>query len=216
MITNTELEARLQRLKDEKLGVSKTIEILTEQNSKLNADIQRLMSEVSVLDSCATFFNKTIELKVDEVSTKIEDIINKGLAYIYSADYKFKLNKSIKRNKTTFSFELINIETGVSGFSETYGGGIMALISFLFRIVVLAILNKPRLIMLDETLSAVSIEYQEKLSTFIKQIADDMGFTIIIISHQPTLAEKCNLQYIISKSGGLTKINQIIKVKRAD
>lgn len=206
MITNTELEARLQRLKDEKLGVSKTIEILTEQNSKLNADIQRLMSEVSVLDSCATFFNKTIELKVDEVSTKIEDIINKGLAYIYSADYKFKLNKSIKRNKTTFSFELINIETGVSGFSETYGGGIMALISFLFRIVVLAILNKPRLIMLDETLSAVSIEYQEKLSTFIKQIADDMGFTIIIISHQPTLAEKCNLQYIVSKSAGFSKV----------
>lgn len=206
MITNTELEARLQRLKDEKLGVSKTIELLTEQNSKLNADIQRLMSEVSVLDSCATFFNKTIELKVDEVSTKIEDIINKGLAYIYSADYKFKLNKSIKRNKTTFSFELINIETGVSGFSETYGGGIMALISFLFRIVVLAILNKPRLIMLDETLSAVSIEYQEKLSTFIKQIADDMGFTIIIISHQPTLAEKCNLQYIVSKSRGFSKV----------
>lgn len=206
MITNTELEARLQRLKDEKLGISKTIEILSEQNSKLNADIQRLISEVAVLDSCATFFNKTIELKVDEVSTKIEDIINKGLAYIYSADYKFKLHKSIKRNKTTFSFELINIETGVSGFSETYGGGIMALISFLFRIVVIAILNKPRLIMLDETLSAVSIEYQEKLSTFIKQIADDMGFTIIIISHQPTLAEKCNLQYIVSKSGGFSKV----------
>ena len=82
----------------------------------------------------------------------------------------------------------------------------MALISFLFRIVVIAILNKPRLIMLDETLSAVSIEYQEKLSTFIKQIADDMGFTIIIISHQPTLAEKCNLQYIVSKAQGFSKV----------
>lgn len=209
MITNTELEARLQRLKDEKLGVSKTIEILTEQNSKLNADIQRLMSEVSILESCATFFNKTIELKVDEVSTKIEDIINKGLAYIYGADYRFKLHKSIKRNKTTFSFELCNIETGVAGFEETHGGGIMALISFLFRIVVIAILNKPRLIMLDETLSAVSIEYQEKLSNFIKQIADDMGFVIIIISHQPTLAEKSNIQYIVSKAQGFSKVLRV-------
>ena len=205
----TDIENKLNQLKDEKLGLEKSIEILSDQNKKLNNEIGALINEISVLDSCATFFNKTIELKVDEVSSKIEDIINKGLAYIYGADYRFKLHKSIKRNKTTFSFELCNIESGVAGFEETHGGGIMALISFLFRIVVIAILNKPRLIMLDETLSAVSIEYQEKLSNFIKQIADDMGFTIVVISHQPTLAEKSHIQYVVSKAHGFSKVLRI-------
>lgn len=205
----TDIETRLKQLKDESLGLEKSIEILSSQSKKLNSEIDSLTNEISILESCATFFNKTIELKVDEVSTKIEDIINKGLAYIYGADYRFKLHKSIKRNKTIFSFELCNIETGVAGFEETHGGGIMALISFLFRIVVIAILNKPRLIMLDETLSAVSIEYQEKLSNFIKQIADDMGFVIIIISHQPTLAEKSNIQYIVSKAHGFSKVLRV-------
>ena len=209
MLSMTDIERRLKQLKDESLGLEKSIEILSSQSKKLNSEIDSLTNEISILESCATFFNKTIELKVDEVSTKIEDIINKGLAYIYGADYRFKLHKSIKRNKTTFSFELCNIETGVAGFEETRGGGIMALISFLFRIVVIAILNKPRLIMLDETLSAVSIEYQEKLSNFIKQIADDMGFVIIIISHQPTLAEKSNIQYIVSKAQGFSKVLRV-------
>lgn len=204
-----DIESKLNQLKDEKLGLEKSIEILSDQNKKLNNEIGALINEISVLDSCATFFNKTIELKVDEVSSKIEDIINKGLAYIYGADYRFKLHKSIKRNKTTFSFELCNIESGVAGFEETHGGGIMALISFLFRIVVIAILNKPRLIMLDETLSAVSIEYQEKLSNFIKQIADDMGFTIVVISHQPTLAEKSHIQYAVSKAQGFSKVLRV-------
>lgn len=204
-----DIENKLNQLKDEKLGLEKSIEILSDQNKKLNNEIGALINEISVLDSCATFFNKTIELKVDEVSSKIEDIINKGLAYIYGADYRFKLHKSIKRNKTTFSFELCNIESGVAGFEETHGGGIMALISFLFRIVVIAILNKPRLIMLDETLSAVSIEYQEKLSNFIKQIADDMGFTIVVISHQPTLAEKSHIQYVVSKAHGFSKVLRV-------
>lgn len=209
MLNITYIESKLNQLKDEKLGLEKSIEILSDQNKKLNNEIGALINEISVLDSCATFFNKTIELKVDEVSSKIEDIINKGLAYIYGADYRFKLHKSIKRNKTTFSFELCNIESGVAGFEETHGGGIMALISFLFRIVVIAILNKPRLIMLDETLSAVSIEYQEKLSNFIKQIADDMGFTIVVISHQPTLAEKSHIQYIVSKVQGFSKVLRV-------
>lgn len=209
MLNITDIESKLNQLKDEKLGLEKSIEILSNQNKKLNNEIGALINEISVLDSCATFFNKTIELKVDEVSSKIEDIINKGLAYIYGADYRFKLHKSIKRNKTTFSFELCNIESGVAGFEETHGGGIMSLISFLFRIVVIAILNKPRLIMLDETLSAVSIEYQEKLSNFIKQIADDMGFTIVVISHQPTLAEKSHIQYVVSKAQGFSKVLRV-------
>ena len=77
------------------------------------------------------------------------------------------------------------------------------------RRLIIAIMNKPRILVLDETLSAISIEYQEKLSMFISQICRDMGFTILLVSHQPTLAEKANTKLLVTRIGEQSKVHQL-------
>ena len=114
------LRLNLTTLRDTKLSLDKTIEMLELANVKNKKQIELLTAETQLQEACAEFFNQTIDVKVDEVSAKIEEIINRGISYVYGGNYVFQLNKTIKRNRTMYCFELKNLETGVSGFEETY------------------------------------------------------------------------------------------------
>lgn len=83
----------------------------------------------------------------------------------------------------------------VSGGVDSFGGGVLSIISLIMLVSTIVLKNKRRFIVLDESLNAVSVEYQESLSNFLKQLCDDFQFDIVLVSHQKALNTSASRTY---------------------
>lgn len=90
----------------------------------------------------------------------------------------------------------------------------ITIISFLFKVVINLVHKNERFFVFDESLNFVSRHYQEPLSAFIKAICDELDITIVLVTHQPLLADKADMIYEAyeSKDGStkfLKKLNTL-------
>ena len=75
------------------------------------------------------------------------------------------------------------------------GGGVMAFISILFKILVGYIYSKNKFYIFDESLSEVSELYMPRMGQFLQKFCNKHDFTIILITHTPIIAEYADLIY---------------------
>ena len=75
------------------------------------------------------------------------------------------------------------------------GGGVMAFISILFKILVGYIYSKNKFYIFDESLSEVSELYMPRMGQFLQKFCNKHDFTIILITHTPIIAEYADLMY---------------------
>ena len=194
--------------------VDKKIANLEAKKDVLKADIEKSSNQISiiskdiiVLEQANVFFSKQVERKIGKIKEKIERLVNSGLSSIFEDSLKLIIESSVKYSKTTFKLQLSN--DGVMGMEETHGGGVLSVVAFILRVVITLLTDKRKFLVFDESLSMVSLGYQDKLSHFIRQLCDDLGFTVLLISHQPALSEYATLKYEVRKSGSHTKLKLI-------
>jgi len=197
--------------------VSKKISSLEAQRDVLQGDIDKsdtkskaIGTELLILEQANNFFSFQVNQKVSKIKGKIEKLVNSGLAMIFEDGLKLVIDSSIKYSKTTFSLRIDN--NGVIGMEETHGGGVLSVVAFILRVVITLLTDKRKLLVFDESLSMVSIGYQERLSQFIRKLCDDLGFTVVLISHQPALSEYATMKYEVRKVGSQTKLKRIENV----
>jgi len=194
--------------------VNKQLDMLTAKQSVLKDDIVRLEDEnksltndIVILEQVNTFFSSQVEQKISSIKSKIETLVNSGLEHIFGDDIKLEITSSIKYSKTTFSLRINN--NGVIGLGKTHGGGVLSVVAFILKVVITLLTDKRKFLIFDESLSMVSVHYQPKVSSFIRQLCDDLGFTILLISHQPILGEKAKHIYQVGKKGSYTSLKEI-------
>ena len=162
---------------------------------------QALMQEVNA------FFSGVIEHQVSEVKAQIEELVNSGLATIFEYPISIRIDSAYKNNKTVFNIVIAKDE--LEGAQEAHGGGVLAIIAFLFRVVVNAVTGKAKFMMFDESLTYVSAKYQEPLSAFIAKLCEDLGYTIVLISHQPLLNTYAHRAYNVERNAqGFAKFKE--------
>lgn len=177
-------------------------------NLLLSSDTLRM--ELEVLDETNKFFTEAMQQRIDEVKHKVEDIINQGIAYVYKTDdVKISITTTFKNNKTQFVINLVSGDMVTSKVTESFGGGLIAIVAFLFKVVINIVYKNEKIMFFDETLNYVSRHYQEALSEFIKKLCEDMNMTIILITHQPLLAEKANMVYEAYEATNGTKFKLV-------
>lgn len=187
--------------KIEKLEQNQTalVNMLELELKSLDSSLNTRSENIEKLEKIQEYFNSVVEHRVNETMEKLKEVINTGIFYIFGDEIKIDIESKVKNNKTVF--ELSVIHGDISGLAEIHGGGVLSVISVLFKISILTLEKHRRFIVLDETLSAVSIEYQDKLSEFLKKLADKLDFTILLISHQPELSRASDVTYKTSSSG---------------
>lgn len=197
--------------------VNKKIVQLEAKQEVIQADIKKsdtksseIGKELIILEQANNFFSVQVDKKVSKIKGKIETLVNSGLAVIFEDSLKLVIESSIKYSKTTFSVKISNND--VVGMEETHGGGVLSVVAFILRVVITLLTDKRKFLVFDESLSMVSIGYQDRLSQFIKQLCDDLGFTVLLISHQPALSEYASIKYEVRKVGKHTKLKRIENV----
>ena len=151
---------------------------------KLNL-IENDKKEAKLARDCSSILTELVREQSNLKIGEIENIVNEGLLAVFSEDIQIKITSAIKRDKTEYHIDII--QNGVHGTQESFGGGVLAVISLCLRVVMIIYCKRDRILFLDESLGFVSEVYQPSLSNFISQLCKRLGFNITLISHQPRM-----------------------------
>jgi DNA repair exonuclease SbcCD ATPase subunit len=194
-LTIPEIETKLIELEQ---GVA----VKERQLSDRIQDLARLEDEYATLSKDADILEK-VEATLQAVSARvlnqstdtIDKLVTAGLkAVFYDQKLEFKTVVDKYRGKTSMKFELYH--NGKSApLLDSYGGGVLVLCGVLLRVVTIIVLKQKRFLALDESLSHLSVQYHENASALLQKICKELGFSILMITHQEGFVRHANTHY---------------------
>jgi hypothetical protein len=161
------------------------VELIQKDIDKKRELIESDKREAKLARDCSTILTELVREQSNIKIGEIENIVNEGLKVVFSDNIEIKIISSILNNKTTYHIDIT--QNGVHGTQESFGGGVLAVISLCLRVVMIIYCKRDRILFLDESLGFVSEVYQPNLSNFISQLCKRLGFNITLISHQPKM-----------------------------
>jgi DNA repair exonuclease SbcCD ATPase subunit len=168
--------------------------------------IARLKSKISVLETDKVRLIKALGLLDRAIAIisangigKIESIVTGGLRLVFN-DPQMALIVEKTEGKRGNSFRLLVRQGAVKGDPmDTNSGGIVNVIAFLLRVILIRRFKLAQLIILDENFNNVSAEFQPRVSQLLHQMCDKHKFTIFAVTHQPRLIRQADAVYRVSR-----------------
>lgn len=166
------------------------LEILQNRKIGIESDIEQLNEDQVLLKKSDAVLEEVIKSLNDSSISMVEDLVGRGLTAIFEQYFQFKIKISTKRGNLNYDMYLL--EDGKEcDIMNSYGGGIVDIISILMRIVTILVVTPPlkRILILDESLKHLSRDYIDNAAEFLRNLGKDLGFTIIMVSHDHTFMD---------------------------
>lgn len=176
----------------------------------LEGEVAALTAEVGVLEQTVGLLNSLSEERQYAAQSTIEELVTRGLQTIFDPSLSFVIVNTVKANASAVEF-LIQKRIGESVIEtpvlEAQGGGLSAVVGFLLRVVVLLLRGEHGgLLVLDETFAHVSDEYLPAVGAFLRELVDQAGVRIVMVTHQPDFADWADKVYRFSQKDGKTMV----------
>ena len=158
-----------------------TVVRLTNKIAKIKEDSVLLVKAVTLIDKC-------IEVISANGVGKIESIVSAGMHKVFGDT---TLGLVVEKNETARGYSyriLIRHGDTIGNAMDSFGGGIQNVAAFLLRVILVKRFKLAKFLALDENFSNVSAEFRPKVSMMLKTLVDDHGYTILAVTHDPTLA----------------------------
>jgi DNA repair ATPase RecN len=201
---------RLHKVVDRRVAEARVIATTGKQ---LKEEIELLTNDVDLYNKVAITLASIGEQRQADAQTKIEELVTRGLTSIFQEDISFHVVQT-QRGKTPEVKFLVK-SRGLNGASvetpvmDSRGGGLAAVVGFLLRLVVL-LLSKDQepILILDESFSHVSAEYERPLAEFIKELVDKTRVQIFLVTHSDAFFEFADARYRTKLANGVTELIQ--------
>jgi DNA repair exonuclease SbcCD ATPase subunit len=169
--------------------------ILKRNQTKIDdLEAQKLMNSKAV-----AVIDRAIKVISANGIGKVESIVSDGLKLVFDQDLQLVIER--KEGAKGDSYRLMVQEGDVIGPPiDTMGGGVVNVISFLLRVIMIQRFKLNKLIVLDEAFNNVSSDRLPKVSEMLKSLCDDYDYTILSITQQPLLA--CAADRVLSVEAG--------------
>lgn len=183
--------ARLQALRDRGL---KDLESKRQEVLQLTETVEQL-SKVEEL------FKALMDALVVKQVQTVETVISEGLQTIFhDQDLHFESEVSQRYNKVAIDFFIRqgrqDDPLAIRGKPmASFGGGPTSIASFILRLLTLLKLKKYPLLLMDETLSAVSDDYVDATGRFLQTLSQRLGIPILLIIHKPAYLDHADVAY---------------------
>jgi DNA repair exonuclease SbcCD ATPase subunit len=172
---------------------------LLEQRKQYDSIILGLETELKALQDERQLGNDVWECLrelLDKFSTEslvmLRTLINKGVASIfYDKDFEVKIEITDTKFKR---LRFILVEKTEDGIKETElssggllmnGGGAIVVISFILQVFLINMYGLRPFIVIDEGFTNISSRYIENFFRFLKYLHTEMGFTFLMVNHDP-------------------------------
>ena len=177
-------------------------------NNQLNINQEELISNQNKLQN----IQKNIEVKIIEnmildrfkkykLESKKDFIlstINTAIQDIFEDNIKIDIVQEIQGNNIKYHIVFYQNDIEIArndDLLKSNGGGILQVISILFKILIGYLYSKNKFYVFDESFSQISSIYREKLSKFLRTFCEKYSFNILVVSHSNELDKFAHLIY---------------------
>lgn len=162
-------------------------------------EVDGLSSRIEVLTKVGTLFQALMDRLVLQHIKSIESVVTEGLQTIFhDQDLSFEAEVGQRYNRLAIDFYIKqdHIQFPIRGRPlESFGGGPSSLASLVLRVLALLRLKRWPVLLLDETLAAVSDEYVDQTGQFLEQLASTLGITILLVTHKQAFVDHATIAY---------------------
>lgn len=168
---------------------------LTGEEVRLSAELASLeqqhtgqVAEGGVLQLSLEFLKKLIDLLSEAGLKKLEAMLSKGLATIFEdRGYRVEIEVDDRgKDKVARVWVLEETEEGTRRtLLQSNGFGVQAMASLILRVFFIMHFKCRRILIMDESLTQISTEYLDGLFAFLRTLIDNMGFTVLGVTHDP-------------------------------
>lgn len=191
---NTEYHVRLK----EKENIISSIQDLNLSMINIEERIRHLEETKILLETLKTY-------KLREKKDFILRIINTALDDIFNDNIRIDIEAQDKKTSkgSAQKYDIVFYQNGIEMARNeelliTNGGGIMQVISMLFKILIGYIYSKNTFYIFDESFSQLSGDNRIRLSKFLKSFCDKFKFTLVVVSQVQDLDEYADIVYDVS------------------
>ena len=192
-------------LKAKKEVLAKDLNRKSKQLSLAKQDYDNLVKAKWVLTEVA-------RLTQERFKTRVEELMTFAIQSVFDRPFEFKFIFEIKRNK--LECKPVIYENSIEFDDPEYdiGGGLVDIISFAFRVVLWSLENpKSRAVfILDEPMKHIGKgELLIRAGKMLKEISSKLKFQLIIITHEPLLAEIADRKFEVSHNGRRSLVEEV-------
>ena len=174
-------------------------DMLTNLLNDVESQLQTI--DVETMEKANIALQKFSEAQRLKSRKTLEDLCTLALQYAFNPNTSAELTLESKRGRPSSDLYIVNNATGVKSSPESSGGGIVDIVSNALRFIVAEIIKDPEVdgpIILDEAYKHLSKEYTPAIAQFLKQLVDDFGRQIILLTHNDFLAQAATDQIHVS------------------
>lgn len=171
------IHTRVQQAKTNYETLIKNHESDVARLNELGEQITKIREEQALLET-----SKTVMDEAKKILTKTSLEYCERLATV-AVKTIFNLPVEVKYSSTDGKFYLMFDDGMVSDIAGDEGGGIKTVISFVFSLYLVIKANSRRVMFFDEAWTQVSAEYFPAFIAFVKQICVELGFEILLVTH---------------------------------
>ena len=191
---------RARKLRDRVTTIKAIRDQLTVDLTGKEREIEALSARQEVLQKVLELYRVLMDRMIMGQVRVIEKVVTEGLrTIIFDQDLSFKAELSSKYNKISAEFFLCQGDPDNGGIKgsplDSFGGGPASIISLILRVLTLLRLKRRKLLLLDETLSAVSDEYVEATGQFLKKLSETMELPILMVTHKQSFLDHSATTY---------------------
>jgi len=194
---------------------------LAQRGELLTAEVAKFGLDRETADRVSGVLSKLASDRDQAARTQVESLVTAGLQAIFGDGgevLSFHLVESTLRSTTNIDFEVHTtkpdgsvIETDVL---SARGGGVAAVIGMLLRVVLILLTRQTgqkvsSTLVLDETLSHLSVDRLEAASAFLRTLVDSAGLQIVMVTHQEELVGSADVVHRLNLNpDGITQVRR--------
>ena len=142
---------------------------------------------------------------------RVESLVTLAIRSVYDRPFQFELKFEQQRNKAV-CLPIIKEDDFEQMPKDDMGGGIIDLVSFAFRVILWS-LERPQsrnVFILDEPMKFIGKgELLQKAGRMLRELSHRLGFQLIVITHEPELAEIADKAYMVTHNGKQSKVEEL-------
>jgi ABC-type glutathione transport system ATPase component len=189
-------------------AVSKTMGVYEARKARTDAlrvEQAQLTGDAQLLSLTEAALTTLLQQVSAESLGAIEQTVTYGLHTVFE-DHRLQFKFVVGQARGTQTVEPVLVYKAIEApILEAFGGGPAQVVAFLLRLIVCHRLQLYPVILLDESFSMVSLQYVPTLAKLLTELAAQLGYTFVLVTHQTEFVDHATHAYrVVERPEGVT------------